>query len=129
MSTKITKVINATIGQNVGDEVALSPKNTYSGYASYTVQSGPLASLRFALGVRAISKRPAPRFGIVYDGYTVADGSVSYSVSENLNLQLNVLNLFDEVYRETVGFAEGSPTSGHRFGSPRAAYLTARVQF
>lgn len=129
VNTKITKVINAATGQNVGDPVALAPKNTFSAYTSYTVQSGPLASLRFGLGVRGISDRPAPRYGIVYDGYTLVDGSISYAVSESFSLQLNVLNLLDEEYRNDVGFAEGNPGSGHRFGNPRTAYVTARMQF
>jgi iron complex outermembrane receptor protein len=129
VNTKITKVINAAIGQNVGDPAALTPKNTFSAYASYSVQNGPLASLRFGLGVRGISKRPAPRYGIVYDGYTLVDGSISYPISESFSLQLNVLNLLDEKYRDTVGAAEGNPGSGHRFGNPRTAYVTARMQF
>ncbi len=129
VNTKITKVINAAIGQNIGDPAALTPKNTFSAYASYSIQSGPLASLRFGLGVRGISKRPAPRYGIAYEGYTLVDASISYPVSESFSLQLNVLNLLDEEYRDTVGAAEGNPGSGHRFGNPRTAYVTARMQF
>lgn len=129
VNARITKVISATAGQNVGDPVALTPENTFSGNASYTVQDGPLASLRFGLGVRGNSGRPAPRYDIVYDGYTLVDGSISYAVSESFSLQANVLNLLDEEYRDTVGNAEGNPGFGHRFGNPRTAYVTARVQF
>lgn len=129
VDAKITKVISATAGQNVGDAVALTPKNTFSANAAYAVQGGPLTGLRLSLGVRGISKRPAPRYGVVYDGYTLVDGSIGYALSESFSLQLNVLNLLDEKYRNDVGFAEGNPGSGHRFGNPRTAYITARVQF
>lgn len=129
VDAKITKVINTAAGQGVGDPVELVPKNTFSLFGSYTVQSGPLARLKFGVGARGVSKRPAPRFRLVYDGYTLVDGLMSYPVSEKITVQLNVLNLLNETYRESVGFANGTPATGHRFGNPRTFYVTARARF
>lgn len=129
VDAEVTKVINVGSGENVGDPVALVPDRTYSAFVTYAFQDGPLADLKLGLGVRSITDRPAPRFDIVYDGYTLVDGLISYPVSERLDLQLNVHNLLDETYREDVGYAQGSPGAGHRFGNPRSAYLTLRAHF
>lgn len=58
-------------------------------------------------------------------GYAVADAMVAYKVSKNVNLQLNVSNLFDKKYI-------GAPNNGGArlaIGAPRSAALTASVKF
>lgn len=129
VDAEVTKVINPGNGEDVGDPVALVPENTYSAFGTYTFLDGALADLAVGLGVRAITERPAPRFGIVYDGYTLVDTSLSYPISGNFDVQLNVHNLLDETYRADVGYAQGSPSGGQHFGNPRSAYLTMRVSF
>ncbi|MHB9878362.1 TonB-dependent siderophore receptor [Pacificimonas sp. ICDLI1SI03] len=127
VDASITEVINSSSGEDVGDPVALVPSQTFSVYGSYTVQEGALSGFRTGLGVRGISERPAPRFGIDYEGYTLVDASIAYPVSESFEVQLNVLNLLDEEYRDSIGFNSGTPAGGHRFGNPRAAYVTLRA--
>lgn len=58
-------------------------------------------------------------------GYTVCSAMVSYKASKNVNLQLNVTNLFDKEYIATLN------NNGARYtpGAPRAASLTASVKF
>lgn len=129
VDAKITKVINPGNGQGVGDTVALTPSHTFSVYGTYTVPGGPLENLRVGLGARGISKRPAPRFGIEYEGYTLVDANISYPLNETFDVQVNVHNLFDKTYRETIGFDSGSPSGGHRFGNPLSAYVTLRATF
>lgn len=129
VDAEITKVINTGSGEDVGDPVALVPDDTYSAFGTYTFQDGMLGGLALGLGVRAITDRPAPRFDIVYDGYTLVDGSVTYPVSDTFDVQLNVHNLLDEEYREDVGYSQGTPAGGQRFGNPRSAYLTLRARF
>lgn len=129
VDAEITKVINPGNGQGVGDTVALTPSHTFSAYGSYTVPSGPLADLQVGAGIRGITDRPAPRHGIVYDGYTLVDANISYPVNDVFTVQVNVHNLLDETYRETVGYDNGTPGDGHRFGSPRTAYVTLRANF
>lgn len=129
VDAKVTQVINANAGQGVGDPIALVPHHTFSAFGSYTVQAGSLAGLRLGVGARGISKRPAPRFGLEYAGYTLVDALISYPVSENVSIQVNALNLLDQKYRESVGFDNGTAGTGHRFGNPRTAYVTARARF
>ncbi|RKF18947.1 TonB-dependent siderophore receptor [Altericroceibacterium spongiae] len=129
VDAEVTEVINANTGQDVGDPVALVPSHTFSAFGSYTVQEGALQGLQLGLGARGISRRPAPRFGLEYGGYTLVDALISYPVSDRMDLQLNALNLLDKKYRESVGYANGTPATGHRFGNPRTAYVTARLRF
>lgn len=128
VDTEITEVIDAGNGQDVGDPVALVPNHTFSVYGSYTVPTGPLADLRVGLGARGISERPSPRFDIDYDGYTLVDANIAYPFNDVFEVQLNVLNLLDERYRASIGFDSGTPGGGHRFGNPRAAYVTLRAR-
>ncbi|WP_425408158.1 TonB-dependent siderophore receptor [Hyphococcus sp.] len=129
VDAEVTEVINPGNGQDVGDTVALTPSHTFSAYGTYTVQSGRLADLRIGAGVRGISERPAPRHGIVYDGYTLVDANVSYPLNEMFEVQVNVHNLLDEEYRDTIGFDNGTAGGSHRFGNPRSAYVTVRANF
>ncbi len=129
VDAEVTKVINPGNGQDVGDTVALTPSHTFSVYGSYTVQAGPLEDLRVGLGARGISKRPAPRHNIVYEGYTLVDANVSYPLNETFEVQVNVHNLLDERYRDTIGFDNGTAGTGHRFGNPLSAYVTLRASF
>ena len=57
--------------------------------------------------------------------YWVADMMAAYSVSKNVNLRLNVYNLFDKEYIATLN------NNGNRMtlGTPRSAMLTANFQF
>ena len=55
----------------------------------------------------------------------VADAMAAYRINENVNLRLNVYNLFDEEYIATLN------NSGARavLGTPRSAMLTTEFDF
>ena len=57
--------------------------------------------------------------------YWVADAMAAYRINENVNLRLNVYNLFDEEYIATLN------NSGARavLGTPRSAMLTTEFDF
>ena len=57
--------------------------------------------------------------------YTVADAMIAYAVNKNLNLRLNVYNIFNKEYINTMN------NSGARvvMGLPRAAMATAEIKF
>jgi outer-membrane receptor for ferric coprogen and ferric-rhodotorulic acid len=57
-------------------------------------------------------------------GYAVWSARLGYRVSRNLNLALNVNNLFDKTYYRTIGLA-----SGNWYGDPRNAMLTLQAAF
>ena len=59
------------------------------------------------------------------EGYWVADAKVGYRINRNLDLQLNVYNLFDTDYVASIN------KSGYRYhpGEPRTFLLTANIHF
>ncbi len=59
------------------------------------------------------------------ESYVVADAMVAYAVNKNLNLRLNVYNLFDKEYVETLN----NGGSRVRLGLPRSAMMTAEFVF
>jgi TonB-dependent siderophore receptor len=122
------KITKNNDGQQ-GWPVALVPHHTFGVHASYKVPDGALAGLQFGVGARGISTRPAPRYNLRYPGYTLVDASLSYPLSEQFSIQVNVHNLLNERYRETLGFDDGRQSTAHRFGTPRAAYVTLRARF
>jgi len=59
------------------------------------------------------------------ESYFVADAMVAYAVNKNLNLRLNVYNLFDKEYVDTLN----NGGSRLRLGLPRSAMMTAEFVF
>jgi catecholate siderophore receptor len=57
--------------------------------------------------------------------YVAADAMVAYQVSKELNLRLNVFNIFDKEYIETMN----NSGARVRMGLPRSALLTAEFMF
>jgi catecholate siderophore receptor len=57
--------------------------------------------------------------------YWAADAMASYKVNKQLNLRLNVYNIFDKEYIETLNNGGGRV----RLGQPRSALLTAEFMF
>lgn len=60
---------------------------------------------------------------ITQDAYVLANLMAAYQVDQNIKLQLNVNNLFDEKYYEGIG------QDAMVYGAPRNATLTFRYQF
>lgn len=58
-------------------------------------------------------------------GYTVLNAMVQYRIDPRWTLSLNVNNLSDKVYYQTVGYASG----GNFYGTPREWLLTLRGTF
>jgi catecholate siderophore receptor len=57
--------------------------------------------------------------------YWVADAMAAYRVNDNVNLRLNLYNLFDEEYIETLN----NGGSRMRLGAPRSAMFTTELSF
>lgn len=111
------------------DGVRWSPEWTATTWTSYTLDSVTLGG-----GVRYVSEQkrlvtvganPATTAMPNIPGYTVADMMVAYKVSKNLNVQLNVYNLFDKEYISTLNNGGGRLV----LGAPRSAALTASMSF
>ena len=57
--------------------------------------------------------------------YTVVDAMASYKLSKNVALQLNLYNVFDKYYVNTLNNSGARAT----LGAPRYAQLTANFMF
>jgi TonB-dependent siderophore receptor len=123
-----TEITKSNDGQE-GQPAPLVPQNTFSLYGNYTFQEGTFSGFHIGLGIRGISERPSTRYDIDYDGYTLVDATVSYPLGEATTIQLNIHNLLDEEYRQSIGFDDGRTAGAHRFGNPRSAYITLRSSF
>jgi outer membrane receptor for ferric coprogen and ferric-rhodotorulic acid len=67
---------------------------------------------------------PTP-FSFVQPGYAVVGLNASYRLSKNLTAQINVSNLLDKTYYQTVG----TTAFGNYFGEPRRFTMTLRGNF
>lgn len=126
MDAKQIKQFSST-SENNG--VRWSPEMTASVWSSYTVGAFTLAG-----GVQHVSDQKR----VIVKGanlstenmpkvpsYTLVDLMAAYKVSKNLNLQLNVYNLFDKDHIEKLNSNGGRYTPG----APRTVSLTASVTF
>jgi catecholate siderophore receptor len=75
---------------------------------------------------RTVTVVATPQNGLAeIPDYWVADAMLAYRVNQNVNVRLNVYNLFDEEYIETLN----NGGSRARLGQPRSAMLTGEFTF
>lgn len=65
------------------------------------------------------------RYNFTQGGHAVWNAMLQYRIDPRWTLSLNLNNVFDKVYYQTVGYATG----GNFYGTPRNAVLTLRGQF
>ncbi|MBD9389659.1 TonB-dependent siderophore receptor [Agrobacterium sp. AGB01] len=86
-------------------------------------------ALRWQSKMTSVSlKDTSPQLGVtpvVQKPFAVVDFVVGYKVNDNFDLQLNVNNVFDNKFYESIGGFEGS----NSFGAPRNYLLTAKATF
>ncbi|AZW30966.1 TonB-dependent siderophore receptor [Bordetella bronchiseptica GA96-01] len=69
-----------------------------------------------------------PQYGgarLEQGGYATVDMKLGYAFNRNLDAALNITNLFDRKYYQTIS----SPRSQNIFGEPRAVMLTLRARY
>lgn len=122
-----TKVDSGAVVTNSGDNVlAYTPKDSFTAWTTYKFKGG----LSVGGGARYVSSLLRGTDGAVgtpayADSYWVFDAMATYAVSKNVDLRLNVYNLFDEEYVAAIN------KSGYRYtpGLPRYATVTATFRF
>ncbi|MFL9609585.1 TonB-dependent siderophore receptor [Methylobacillus sp. Pita2] len=62
---------------------------------------------------------------IQQSAYAIVGLNGSYTLNEKTEFRLNINNLFDKYYYQTIGWGTG----GNVFGTPRSVLLTARYRF
>jgi catecholate siderophore receptor len=124
MNTKVDsgKVVTAS-GEN---NLAYTPKQAFTSWATYRLPHG----FTIGGGARYVSSLLRGSDGAVgtpkyADSYWVFDGMAGYIVNKNVDLQLNLYNIFNKEYVAAIN------KSGYRYtpGSPRAVSLTANFKF
>lgn len=124
MDTKVDsgKVVTAS-GEN---NLAYTPKQAFTSWATYKLPQG----FTIGGGARYVSSLLRGTDGAVgtpkyADSYWVFDGMAGYVVNKNLDLQLNLYNIFNKDYVAAIN------KSGYRYtpGTPRAVTLTANIKF
>ncbi len=125
MDTKVDS--GAVVTANGENNLAYTPKQAFTSWATYKLPQG----FTVGGGARYVSSllrgsddklSGTPQFA---DAYWVFDGMASYAVSKNLDLQLNLYNIFNKDYVAAIN------KSGYRYtpGTPRAVTLTANIKF
>jgi len=129
--------INASYSQFTakdGDGVAANtnqPRKLLKLFTTYDLP-GALTGLTIGGGVNFRSKAyssganpvTGDPFRFQQDGYTLVSLMARYAVSEQLQLQANVENLFDKSYFSQMGFF-----SQYRYGAPRNFTISASYRF
>ncbi|MDM0075597.1 catecholate siderophore receptor Fiu [Variovorax sp. J2P1-59] len=126
-TTMDTEVLSGPVITASGENVlTYTPKNAFTLWSTYqfpfglTIGGGARYNGKLSRGTDGAVGTPA-----YAESYWVFDAMASYRVSKNVELQLNIFNLFDEEYVAAIN------KSGYRYtpGIPRSARLTANFAF
>lgn len=124
MDTKVDSgAITTASGEN---NLAYTPKQAFTSWATYRLPQG----FTIGGGARYVSSLLRGTDGAVgtpkyANSYWVVDSMLGYVVNKNVDLQLNLYNIFNKDYVAAIN------KSGYRYtpGSPRAVALTANFKF
>lgn len=106
--------------------LSYTPRHAFTAWTTYQITPALVAGA----GARYVGSMHRGTDGAegtpnTVDNYWVADAMAGYKVNSNLDLQLNVYNLFDKHYVQSIN------KSGYRYhpGAERSWMLTANVHF
>ncbi|HEX8125428.1 MAG TPA: TonB-dependent siderophore receptor [Allosphingosinicella sp.] len=115
------EIIRTTAAAPKGREVPLVPRHQFSVWNRYNVTK----SLGFGLGVIAATKSYASiSNAVTLPGYTRADAAIFYALTDGIEAQVNVENLFGADY-----FATAHSDNNIAPGAPTTARATLRFRF
>ncbi len=122
-----TEVASGKIATQSGENnLAYTPRQAFTSWTTYKLPKG----FTIGGGARYVSSLLRGTDGAVgtpayADAYWVFDAMGTYVVNKNVDLQLNLYNLFDKDYVASIN------KSGYRYtpGLPRSVLLTANIRF
>lgn len=122
-----TETVVGTANQT-GANLNWSPKLTFTGWTTYKLPLGWTigGGMRYVDSqVRSANAVQAATNVAQLPSYTVYDAMASYEINKNLSLQLNIYNLADKFYVQSLN------SGGSRFvlGQPRSAFVAANLKF
>lgn len=108
-----------------GNDLSRTPHYAASIWTTYKLPKGFTigAGYRFTDSVNTSTADTA----IKIDGYGVFDAMVQYDINPNVNLRLNVYNVFDEEYALSTGGSGG--TARMNLGAPTSFMLSSNFRF
>ncbi|PUE64637.1 TonB-dependent siderophore receptor [Arcobacter lacus] len=123
VETEYTKDVNKS---NIGKNFDLTlPKQQFKLSTTYKL---PVDSNKWTVGANIYAQNDIKSNDfdkIKQSGYYTVGVNTKYQYSKNLDVLLNVYNLFDEEYYQSVGWATG----GNVVGSPRTFLLSMNMKF
>lgn len=116
----------SAVAQDGSSDLAYTPKKAFTSWTSYllpfglTIGGGARYNGEMLRGTDSAIGTPA-----YTKAYWVFDAMASYPISKNIDVRLNLYNLFDKDYVAAIN------KSGYRYtpGTPRSAMITANVRF
>jgi catecholate siderophore receptor len=126
-TTMNAKVINGSaVAKDGSSDLAYTPKSAFTAWTTWrlpfnlTIGGGTRYAGEMKRGTDSAIGTPA-----FTEAYWVFDAMASYPLNKQLDLQLNLYNLFDKDYVAAIN------KSGYRYtpGSPRSAMLTVNFRF
>jgi catecholate siderophore receptor len=130
LDSEVRKDANTPRGlATVGQALANTPPRSFNLWTTYDLPG----NVRVGYGTRYVSERnlTSSDDGIKLDSYWLHNAMLGYKVSETLDLQLNLNNLFDKDYVERVRTQIGNAarSSALEYGDARSAVLSATLSF
>lgn len=121
--TYLDSEIKKSNARNIGKNVDNTPRNTINVWSNFKVAP----KMELGVGGYYVSDRTALGSGnnrdVTAPSYLRWDAAASYKLNQNVTLRLNVNNVFNERYIESLGNAQSIP------GAERTAYLTASFKY
>lgn len=111
-----------------GQALGNTPPHSFNLWTTYELPAG----WTLGYGARYVSERNVTSSTQAkLDSYWLHNAMLGYKVNENLDLQLNVNNLFDKTYVERVrqNIGTDSRSSAIEYGDARSAILSATLRF
>ncbi|MNS49954.1 Fe(3+)-pyochelin receptor precursor [compost metagenome] len=120
------KYLNDTANAGIDFASTYSPKHMVRVWTEYRLP-GALNAWTLGGGVnfQTASSRTTGAIKLEQASYAVWSARVAYQINRNWSAALNVNNLFDKTYYQTVG----APAWGNVYGEPRSAMVTLRGNF
>jgi catecholate siderophore receptor len=110
-----SEILSSVSALELGNEVSNTPKHSFSLWTTYDLPKGftigagtQFVDSRYSNHTNRNTRQQSP-------SYTLVDAMVAYKVNENLTLQLNGKNLFDEDYVDRLGGGHFVPGEGRSF--------------
>ncbi|WP_454692153.1 TonB-dependent siderophore receptor [Achromobacter aloeverae] len=107
---------------NQGAAYSTAPKHSVKVWSDHDL-GALLPGLDAGVGVRVFSRGGAQPYG--QGGYAVVDMRVGYRINAHLSAALNIGNLLDRKYWQSLGGGE----TGNIYGTPRNVMLTLRATY